>query len=56
MKNLKKKVHSPLLAFQQPPVGGDLHLQVLLDAQQLFIVGLVALHVQAQLGQVVLQL
>ena len=38
---------SRLLPFQQPPVGGDLHLQVLLDAQQLLIAGLGALHVQS---------
>lgn len=45
-----------LFSFQQPPVGGNLHLQVLLDAKQLLVVRLVALHVQAQLGQLVLQL
>ena len=49
-------LHSHLLSFQQPPVGGDLHLQGLLDAQQLLVLGLVALHVQPQLGQLVLQL
>lgn len=35
------------LSFQQLPVGCYLHLQVLFDAQQLLVVGLVALHVQA---------
>lgn len=45
-----------LLSLQQAPVGGDLHLQVLLDAEQLLVVGLGALHVQPQLGQVVLHL
>lgn len=48
--------HLHFLSFQQPPVRGDLHLQVLFDAQQLFVVGLVALHVQTQLRQLVLQL
>lgn len=49
-------LHLHFLSFQQPPVGRDLHLQVLFDAQQLFIVGLVALHVQTQLRQLILQL
>lgn len=40
-------VYLHFLSFQQPPVGCYLHLQVLFDAQQLLIVGLVALHVQA---------
>ncbi|KAG7223927.1 hypothetical protein INR49_015183 [Caranx melampygus] len=38
------------------PVGGDLHFQVLLDAEQLLVVGLGALHVQPELGEVVFQL
>lgn len=40
-------VYLHFLSFQQPPVGCYLHLQVLFDAQQLLVVGLVALHVQA---------
>lgn len=44
------------LSLQQAPVGGDLHFQVLLDAEELLVVGLDALHVQPELGQVVLEL
>lgn len=40
-------VYLHFLSFQQLPVGCYLHLQVLFDAQQLLVVGLVALHVQA---------
>lgn len=50
------KLDSRFLSLQQAPVGCDLHFQVLLDAEQLFVVGLCALHVQPELGQVVLQL
>lgn len=53
---LGEQVNLRLLSLQQAPVGCDLHLQVLLDAQQVVVVGLGALHVQPQLGQVVLHL
>lgn len=48
--------NSRFLPLQQAPVGGDLHLQVLLDAEELLVVGLGALHVQPELREVVLQL
>lgn len=51
----KKRPSVHFLALQQPPVRRYLHLQVLLDAQQLLVVGFVALHVQTQLRQLVLQ-
>ncbi|TNN71371.1 hypothetical protein EYF80_018449 [Liparis tanakae] len=38
------------------PVSGDLHLQVLLDAEELLVVVLGALHVQPELRELVLQL
>lgn len=44
------------LSFQQAPVGGDLHFEVLLDAEELLVVGLGALHVQPELGEAVLEL
>lgn len=48
--------HLLLLSLQQAPVSGDLHLQVLLDAEELLVVVLGALHVQPELREIVLQL
>lgn len=48
--------NSRFLSLQQTPVGGDLHFQVLLDAEELLVVGFGALHVQPKRGEVVLQL
>lgn len=45
-----------ILSLQQTPVGGDLHFQVLLDAKELLVVSLGALHVQPELGEVILEL
>lgn len=46
----------PFLSFQQAPVGGNLHLQVLFDAQELLVVRLGALHVKPELREVFFQL
>lgn len=48
--------YSRFLSFQQAPVGGDLQLQVLFDAQELLVVGLIALHVEPKLREILLQL
>lgn len=49
-------LHSRFLSLQQAPVGCDLHFQVLLDAEELLVVGFGALHVQPERREVVLQL
>lgn len=48
--------NSRVFSFQQAPVGGDFHLQVLLDTEELVVVGLGALHVQPELGEALLHL